>query len=478
MATRATPSDWNHRRRPLFKPKQGTTSGSRWDPVNGRRHGVDPEPADPNRARHPAPARDDGGVSRTTGVIDVDLFDPRTYRQGPPHHAFAVLRRECPVYWQEERAVLGWPAGPGYWAVSRYRDVVHVNRHPELFSSHLGATQIRDPKPEDLAFQRKMMLNLDPPAHSRLRRIVARAFTPRSIERLAEGIRARARAAVEEVLPEGECDFVALAADLPVLTLAAVLGVPRSDRHLLFEWANRVIGFQDPKYARYDDEGRPIDPRSRAALTDMFEYAHVLAEEKRRRGGDDVLTLLLQPDADGQVLTGEEYENFFFLLTVAGNETLRNAIPAGVLALLQHPGEYRRLLADPGLLPSAVEEMLRYAGPVMCFRRTAGADTELAGVTIAAGEKVVVYYVSANRDDEVFADPHRFDVARAPNEHLGLGAGPHLCLGSYLARLQMRAFLEQSLWRLTDLEVTGPVEWLQSNFQSGLKRMPVRFRRP
>ena len=417
-------------------------------------------------------------MGRATGVIDVDLFDPRTYRDGPPHHAFAVLRREAPVYWQQERPVLGWPAGPGYWAVTRYRDVVHVNRHPELFSSNLGATQIRDPKPEDLAFQRTMMLNLDPPAHSRLRRIVARAFTPRSVERLAEGIRARARAAVEEVLPAGECDFVALSADLPVLTLAAVLGVPLADRHLLFEWANRVIGFQDPKYARYDEQGRPIDPRSRAALADMFEYAHALAAEKRRRPADDVLTLLLQPDADGQVLSAEEYENFFFLLTVAGNETLRNAIPAGVLALLRHPGEHHRLLGDPGLVPSAVDEMLRYAGPVMCFRRTAAADTELAGVPIAAGEKVVVYYVSANRDDDVFPEADRFDVARSPNEHLGLGAGPHFCLGSHLARLQMRAFLEESLWRLRDLEVDGPVEWLQSNFQSGLTRMPVRFRAP
>lgn len=414
-------------------------------------------------------------MSKATGVIDVDLFDPRTYRAGPPHHAFAVLRREAPVYWQEERPVLGWPAGPGYWAVTRHRDVVHVNRHPELFSSHLGATQIRDPKPQDLGFQRTMMLNLDPPAHTRLRRIVARAFTPRSVEGLADGIRARARTAVEEVLGAGECDVVALAADLPVLTLAAVLGVPLPDRHLLFEWANRVIGFQDPKYARYDEQGRPIDPRSRAALADMFEYAHALAADKRRQPADDVLTLLLQPDADGQVLTAEEYENFFFLLTVAGNETLRNAIPAGVLALLQHPGQHRRLLADPGLLPTAVDEMLRYAGPVMCFRRTAAADTELAGVPIATGEKVVVYYVSANRDEDAFPDADRFDVARAPNDHLGLGAGPHFCLGSHLARLQMRAFLQEALWRLPGLEVAGEVEWLQSNFQSGLTRMPVRF---
>lgn len=406
----------------------------------------------------------------------VDFYDPRTYTAGVPHDAFAVLRRECPVYRQEERAILGWPAGPGYWAVTRYHDVVHVNRNPDLFSSQLGATQIRDPKPEDLAFQRRMMLNLDPPDHSRLRRIVSKAFTPRRIERLAGFLRDRARALVDAVAPLGACDFSQdLAADLPLLALAEVLGVPAADRRLLFEWGNRVIGFQDPEYARRDEAGRPIDPRSRAALGDMFDYAHRLAERKRRDPGDDVITGLLLAEVDGQTLTREEYENFFFLLTVAGNETLRNVLPSGMLALLEHPGEHRRLLEDPALLPSAIEEMLRFAGPVMCFRRTAAADVELAGVKIAAGDKVVVYYASANRDDAVFPDPDRFDIARTPNEHLAFGAGPHFCLGAHLARLQMRVFFEEVLWRLPDLELAGPVERLQSNFQAGVKHMPVRF---
>ncbi|MCA1842773.1 MAG: cytochrome P450, partial [Actinobacteria bacterium] len=195
----------------------------------------------------------------------VDFYDPRTYAAGVPHDAFAVLRRECPVYRQEERAILGWPAGPGYWAVTRYHDVVHVNRNPDVFSSQLGATQIRDPKAEDLDFQRRMMLNLDPPDHCRLRRIVSKAFTPRRIERLAGFLRDRARALVAAVAPLGACDFSQdLAADLPLLALAEVLGVPADDRRLLFEWGNRVIGFQDPEYARRDESGRPIDPRSRA----------------------------------------------------------------------------------------------------------------------------------------------------------------------------------------------------------------------
>jgi cytochrome P450 len=403
-----------------------------------------------------------------------DLYDPRTYLRGLPLETFAWLRREHPVYWQEERAILDWPAGRGYWAVMRYADVELVNRNPQLFSSNLGATQIRDPKPEDLEFQRKMMLNLDPPAHSRLRRIVAKAFTPRAIARLEAGIRARARAAIDAVAPEGRCDFPQdVSADLPIWALADVMGVPTEDRKLLFHWANRVIGFQDPEYAQYDEEGRPIDPRSRRALADMFAYAHALAAEKRRRPSDDILTTLLL--ADGERVTDEEFENFFFLLAVAGNETLRNAIPGGMLALMEHPAERRRLLDDPRLLPTAIEEMLRYASPVMCFRRTAAARTRLAGVDVEAGDKVVVYYASANHDEAQFPDPGRFDVGRTPNDHLGFGIGPHFCLGAPLARLEMRAFFEELLWRLPDMELDGAIERLQSNFQSGIKHMPVRF---
>lgn len=408
--------------------------------------------------------------------LGVDLYDPRTYLAGLPLEAFARLRRECPVFWQEEHAILDWPAGRGYWAITRYADVERVNRNPELFSSHLGATQIRDPKPEDLDFQRKMMLNLDPPAHSRLRRIVSKAFTPRNVARLEAGIRARARAAVERVAPLGRCDFPQdLSADLPVSALADVMGVPRDDRHLLFHWANRVIGFQDPEYARYDAQGRPIDPRSRGALADMFDYAHALAAEKRRRPGEDILTMLLLSDADGEKVSDEEFENFFFLLAVAGNETLRNAIPGGMLALIEHPRSRERLLADRSLLPSAIEEMLRFASPVMCFRRTATADTELHGVRIRAGDKVVVYYASANHDESVFSEPGKFDAARSPNDHLSFGIGPHFCLGAFLGRLEMRVFFEEILWRLPDIELDGRIERLQSNFQSGIKHMPVRF---
>jgi cytochrome P450 len=427
----------------------------------------------------------------------ADLYDPRTYLDGLPLETFAALRREQPVYWQEERAlsllgstgrstiasegselprVLDWPAGRGYWAVMRYADVEHVNRNPQLFSSNLGATQIRDPKPEELGHQRKMMLNLDPPAHSRLRRIVAKAFTPRAIGRLEPELRRRVRKVITDVAPTGRCDFPQdLSADLPISALADVMGVPADDRRLLFHWANRVIGFQDPEYAQYDEHGKPIDPRSRAALADMYAYAHELAREKRRRPTDDILSAVLGADVEGDRVSDEEFENFFFLLAVAGNETLRNAIPGGMLALMNHPAERRRLLEDPTLLSTAIEEMLRYASPVMCFRRTAAADTKLAGVPIRAGDKVVVYYASANHDETAFLEPSRFDVARTPNDHLSLGIGPHFCLGAFLARLEMRVFFEELLWTLPDMEIDGPIERLWSNFQSGIKHMPVRF---
>ena len=284
------------------------------------------------------------------------------------------------------------------------------------------------------------------------------------------------RDAIAAVLPRGGCDFPQdLSADLPLLTLAEVMGVPAADRRLLFGWANRVIGFQDPKYARYDADGKPIDPRSRAALQEMFDYAHALAEEKRARPTDDILTTLLHADLDGERITDEEYENFFFLFAVAGNETVRNAIPGGMLALIRNPDERRRLANEPALLPRAIEEMLRYVSPVMCFRRTATEDVELHGVRIRAGDKVVVYYASANHDETVFADPGRFDVGREPNEHFSFGEGVHFCIGAHLARLQMRVFFDEVLRALPEMRLAGTIERLQSNFQSGIKHMPVAW---
>ncbi|MQS11209.1 cytochrome P450 [Streptomyces kaniharaensis] len=423
------------------------------------------------------------------------LFLPETYAEGVPYGLFRELRAAAPVCWVEEPAVGDWPAGPGYWAVLRHADVKHVLRSPEDFSSRLGATQIRDPdSAADLDFARTMMLNQDPPDHSRLRRAVAAAFTPRALHELTVAIESRAAELVAAIRPSGEADFVPIAADLPVWTLARILGVPEQDRQLLVDWSNRVIGYQDPDYAESSSadpsqltdmgraalvrrpvaltapDGRPVNPRSRAALADMFAYAHALAE---------------QPPPGSMVarmreagLSAAEFETMFFLFGVAGNETLRNGLPGGLYSLLTHADQYGRLSRRPDLIPSAVEELLRFWPPVLEFRRTATRDVMLAGKPIRSGDKVVVYHASANRDESVFPDPDRLDITRTPNDHVSFGFGPHFCVGARLARIQMSALIRRIVSELPGLELASgaPPKRLVSNFQNGLKSLPVRWR--
>jgi cytochrome P450 len=430
------------------------------------------------------------------------IVDPDTYVDGVPYAVLARLRRESPVVWLDEPAVDGWPAGPGFWAVLRHADVRHVLRHPEIFSSRLGATQIRDPaSPEALAYVRRMMLNLDPPEHSRLRGLLTKAFTPRAVARLEHRIEGWARDLVAAVAERGECDFAKeVAADLPLLTLAEVFGVPAQDRWLMFDWSNRVIGYQDPEYAVSahagasgstamarraialrpvpDAAGRMPDPRTRQGMPDLYRYAAELGEYKRRHPGDDVMSNLMRhrDDAGGRVAI-EEFENLFWLFSVAGNETLRNGLPGGMIALLSTPDAARALRRDPALLPSAAEEMLRWWTPVMHFRRTAAVDTELAGVRIRAGEKVVVWFSAANRDEAAFDDPDTFRPDRTPNDHLTFGHGPHFCLGARLARVQLRAMFAAVLDLLGEIEPAGDPVRLRSNFQNGIKSLPIRWRR-
>lgn len=416
---------------------------------------------------------------RETAPPVPDVFDPRQYAEGIPYAAYRVLRDHHPVAWQDEPEVLGWPAGSGFWAVTRHADVVRVLKDPAVYSSCLGATQIRDPDPADLPFIRRMMLNQDPPGHGRLRRLVSRAFTPRRIEHFTSAARDRARALLGRAVAgaragDGSCDLVAAVTDdYALLNLADLLGVPEHDRDLLLGWTRRVIGYQDPDEAGEpvrDARGRPVDPRSPAMLRDMFAYAHRLALHKRVRPGDDVMTILA---ADPE-LAPEELEMFFFLLTVAGNDTVRGAAPGGLLALARHPVAYADLRAGRVGLDTAVDELLRVHPPVLTFRRTAVVDTELAGRRVRAGDKVVVFHASANHDERVFTDPHRLDLTRSPNPHVSFGDGPHVCLGAHFARLQLRVLYEESLRALPSLEPAGRPRRLVSNFINGLKSLPVR----
>ncbi|TWP48689.1 cytochrome P450 [Lentzea tibetensis] len=396
------------------------------------------------------------------------IVDPDTYTAGVPHGALTRLRKQPVVRTGD------------FWSVMRHAEVRTVLRTPKVFSSHRGATQIRDPRPDDLAYVRQMMLNQDPPVHTRLRGMLTRAFTPKTIARLEERITQFARSTIDTMTG----DFAHDVADLPLLTLAEVFGVPHQDRKLLFDWSNRVIGFQDDEYAfsssdttgmtdmakkaleQRPDDGR--DPRARNGMPDLYAYAHALGEHKRRHPGDDVMSNLMRED-----ITIEEFENLFWLFSVAGNETLRNGIPGGMIALMRHPEQYERLRNDRDLLPGAVEEMLRWWTPVMHFRRTAAQDTELGGQRIKSGDKVVVWFSSANRDETVYTNPDAFDITRREAEHLSFGHGPHFCLGAHLARTQMRALFAAVCDLPHQLEMNGEPTRLRSNFQNGVKHLPV-----
>lgn len=394
----------------------------------------------------------------------IDLTDKDIFVHGVPHDWFASLRRDAPVFWHEEAD------GPGFWCVTDYEDVVTVNRDNQLFSSSRGAVFMWDLPEADLEQQRLMMLNMDPPMHTRYRRLVNKGFTPRMVSELETKARERARAILDKVTPRGECDFVVdVAAELPLQVIADVLGVPQEDRHKMFDWSNRMVGSDDPEYGVTEEEAQ-------LASMELFAYAAKLAGEKRGEAGQDLISILSEAEVDGERLTQLEIDLFFMLLTVAGNETTRNQVSHGLLALLEHPDQLERLRANRELLPGAVEEMLRWASPVMHFRRTATEDLTLGGQAIAAGDKIVIWYASANRDEKVFDDPMRFDIERSPNEHVAFGGGgPHFCLGANLARMEIRVLFEELLDRWSHLELAGEPTRLRSNFINGIKHIPLRF---
>ncbi|NYT95616.1 cytochrome P450 [Salinispora sp. H7-4] len=408
----------------------------------------------------------------------ADIAHPATYAAGVPDAEFARLRREEPVSWVPEAPL--WrrsgegrilSQGPGFWAVTTHEGVVAASRQPEVFSSGRQGAFLADPRTTaDLEQARQLLVNMDAPQHARVRKLVTAVFTPRAIRALGESVTAHARNLVERAVRQEECDVVAdLAAELPLLVLADLLGLPREDRHLLYQWSNNLVGFDDPEYGGGDVEAY------RKTFFEAFQYALSVADERRRTPRGDLMTLLATGEADGRRLTDREFCNFWLLLVVAGNETTRHLITGSVLALVDNPMQRERLVADDTLLPSAVEELLRWVSPIMQFRRTAIVDTELCGTPIAAGDKVVLWYASANRDAAVFEAPDDLRLYRNPNPHLSFGMGPHFCLGAHLARLEARTMLRELAPHLSRFRLTGPVVRLESNFVNGVKSLPGSF---
>jgi cholest-4-en-3-one 26-monooxygenase len=400
---------------------------------------------------------------------DVDLLDLDRFQRQEHHEMFTVLRAEDPVHWTDE------PDGPGFWSITKHADLVQVNRDTEGFSAEQGGITLLESSTldEGMDMRGKIMVMTDPPKHTRYRLLVNKGFTPRMIGLIEAHLAYRAELIVDRVIERGECEFVTeLAAELPLQAIAEIMGVPQEERHLLFDWSNRMVGADDPEYNK--------DPDNKAdatlAAAELYLFASALGAARRADPRDDIVTKLINAEIDGDKLTSEEFELFILLLAVAGNETTRNATAHGMHAFMTFPDEFAKLQAHPELMPSAVEEVLRWSSPVLYFRRQATQDVELRGKQIKAGDKIAMWHVSGNRDEEVFDDPTRFDITRSPNDHVAFGGGgAHFCLGANLARLELRLLFEQLAARTPDMRIVGEVERLRSNFIGGIKHIPVAF---
>ena len=394
----------------------------------------------------------------------VDLSDPDTFTAGVPHAALARLRAADPVHWQP------MDGEPGFWAVLRHADVVRVARNPEVFSSSAGGITVEDADDETLGRVRTMLLAMDPPRHTTHRGPVSAHFRPRMIAALQERVRTICRQIMAEAAERGDVEFVGeVAAQLPNRVIGELFGLPRRDWEYLRKLTERSSGGHDP------DDGEPDDAPVPGGV-EMDVYAVDLAAARRRDGlGYDFTSAILSAQFGDRPMNDMDFGGFFVQLVTAGNDTTRSLLSSGLLTLLRHPAQLAELRADRSLLPAAVEEIVRYDNPLHYFRRTATVDTELSGTPIRAGDKVAMYYTSANRDEDVFDDPHTFDIRRDRNPHLSFGMGIHFCLGAHLARLEGRVFFDELLDAFSGIELTGDPVRIRSNLNNGLKRLPIRL---
>jgi len=425
-----------------------------------------------------APQDPPTGARTVHGIADVDLTRGDTFRSAIPHDAFDALRNAGGIAWHDEPPVapemdqgefLEFVDSPGFWAVTRYDLVTTVLKSHQLFSSQLGGVFMFSLSPTSLTMFRLMLLNMDPPDHARLRRILTPIFMPKAVERLHTSVMANAVEIADAVDASHTCDLVAsVSAEMPLRVLADLLGMPREDRHLLFQWSNDLLDFESMD-ERSDRDG------AMGAFAGLMAYGQDIAQKRRNEPRDDVVSRIVHAEVDGERLSDMEFSLFWLLLVVAGNETTRNALSGAVVAL-DDAGQWSWLAGHPSRLRVAIEELLRFVSPVQHFRRTAVKDTVLGDQLVRAGDKVVVWYGAANRDPAVFSDPHLLDLTREDNPHLAFGIGPHFCLGAHLARLELSTMLGELLGRFPALRIDGPVERTPSNFINGVRRLPVRFR--
>ncbi|GAB2810152.1 steroid C26-monooxygenase Cyp125 [Actinocorallia aurea] len=400
-------------------------------------------------------------------IPKIDIIALDQYEQsGTPHEQWTWLRHHDPVHWHYDPD----PNVPGFWAITKLDDIIHVSRNPDLFSAAIRTSMFQEMTDEDLALQQQMMLFMDPPKHTRQRSYVNRGFTPRMINKLRSHIEEITHRLIDDVCETGEAEFVRqIAAPLPLQTICELMGAPIEDADFLFEKSNMLVGYDDP-------ELQATPEVAQAAAAEIYMYAQNIAEQRKAEPRDDIATKLLQPDENGNLLTDDEFNLFILMLTIAGNETTRTATAGGIVAFFEHPDQWARLKEDPSLIASAADEIVRWTSPLNLFRRTATQDVELRGKKIKAGDKVVMFYPSGNRDEEHFENPFAFDIGRGLNPHIGFGGGgPHYCLGTHLARMNLTVLFGALAERLPDIEQAGEVRRMRSNFVNGFKEIPVRF---